>query len=136
LIVLIHLPATPRTDPKGLRLGKGRLGPAALIKNPAAAVAFQKNLPSLDREEGNKEKAQVMVQTLEASGRQATLGAGLWLVVYLNLLGLYPADEDENDTSFGVIKGRDDHPDAGNFGDLRTPFPVRQAGRQPNRMAF
>jgi hypothetical protein len=67
LIVLIHLPATPGTDPKGLRLGKGRLGPAALIKNPTATVAFQKDLPSLDREEGNKEKAQVLVQTLEAS---------------------------------------------------------------------
>jgi hypothetical protein len=67
LIVLIHLPATPGTDLKWLRLGKGRLGPAALIKNPTAAVAFQKDLPSLDREERNKEKAEIMIQALEAS---------------------------------------------------------------------
>ena len=67
LIVLVHLPATPGTEPKWLRLGKVRLGPAALIKNSTAAVAFQKNLSSLDREEGNKEKAQVMIQALEAS---------------------------------------------------------------------
>jgi len=48
-------------------LGKGRLRPAALIKNPTAAVAFQEDLPSLNREERNKEKAEIMIQALEAS---------------------------------------------------------------------
>jgi hypothetical protein len=60
------LPVTPGTDPIWFILGKVRRGPAALIKNPTAAVAFQEDLPPLDREERNKEKAEVMIQTLEA----------------------------------------------------------------------
>lgn len=95
--VLVHFLATLRADPKWFILEGCRWRPATLIKNPAAAVALQKDPPPFDRKEGDEKEAQVMVQPLEAGGRQAALGAGPWLVIYLNLLGLYTADEKEED---------------------------------------
>jgi len=40
---------------------------AALIKNPTAAVTFQKDLPAFDGDERDEEKAQVMIDALQAS---------------------------------------------------------------------
>ena len=71
---------------------------AALIKNPTAAVTFQKDLPAFDGDERDEEKAQVMIDALQASRRQTTLGAGPWLVIYLNFLGLYSAYKEEEVT--------------------------------------
>jgi hypothetical protein len=39
---------------------------AGFIEDPAAAVALQKGLSPLDGNQGNEEKADVMVQALEA----------------------------------------------------------------------
>ena len=42
-----------------------------------------------------------MIQAFEASGGQATLRAGPWLIIDLNLLGLYTADKKEENTPPG-----------------------------------
>jgi hypothetical protein len=38
---------------------------AVFLENPPAAVAFQKRLSPFDRNEGNEEKAQIMIQALQ-----------------------------------------------------------------------
>jgi len=47
-------------------LERACLGMAGFIEDPAAAVALQKGLSPLDGNQGNEEKADVMVQALEA----------------------------------------------------------------------
>ena len=74
---------------------KIRLGTAAFVKHSAAAVAFQKRFSALDRNQGNKEEADIVIQPLAPRRRQATLRAGPRLIVDLNLLRLHPANEDE-----------------------------------------
>jgi hypothetical protein len=68
-----------------------------LIEDRAAAVAFQKILPSLKREKGNKKETQVMVNPGPAGGRKTALGAEPRLVIHPNLLRLYPANEEKED---------------------------------------
>ena len=53
----VYFLATPGTDSEWFVLERDGRGPAALIKNPPTAVAFQKGFPSLDRDERNKEEA-------------------------------------------------------------------------------
>jgi len=72
-----------------------RLGLAGFPKNPAAVVAFHEYLPPLDRDQGNKKKAQVMIQAFEPNRGEATIGASPRLVIYLNFPGLHTADENE-----------------------------------------
>jgi hypothetical protein len=67
LKVLVQFPAAPGTDPKGLVGERNGGRPSALVKNPAAAVALQKNFPALDRKERDKEKTEIMIQALQAS---------------------------------------------------------------------
>jgi len=53
----VHLPAAFLAYPKRQRLKSALLGPLCFFKNLAAPVAFQKDLPSLDRDKGDKKKA-------------------------------------------------------------------------------
>jgi len=74
---------------------KIRLRSPGFVKRPAAAVAFQERFSALDRNQGNKEEADIVIQPLAPRRRQATLRAGPRLIVDLNLLRLHPANEDE-----------------------------------------
>ncbi len=47
-------------------LDGAHLGMSGFIEDPAAAAAFQEGLPPLDGDQGNEEKAYVMVQAHEA----------------------------------------------------------------------
>jgi hypothetical protein len=73
-----------------------RLRPAFFVKHPAAAVAFQKRLSAFDGNQGNKEKANIMIQPFAPGRRQAAGRAGPGLVVNLNFFRLHSANEDEN----------------------------------------
>jgi hypothetical protein len=76
--------------------GKIRLRAAGFVKNSAAAVAFQKRLSAFDGNQGNEEKANIMIQPL-APGRRQTAGrAGPGLIVNLNFFRLHSANEDED----------------------------------------
>jgi hypothetical protein len=57
--------AAPGAGPEWLVLKRGREGTAGFRKNTSTAFTFQEALPSLDRDEGNKKEAQVMIQALE-----------------------------------------------------------------------
>jgi hypothetical protein len=50
---------------RGPVLERHRRGPARLVKDTAAAVALEKTLSSFDRDEGDEEEADIMVQPLE-----------------------------------------------------------------------
>jgi len=76
-------------------LKRGWLWSPRFIKDSAAAVAFQEALPTLDRDEGNEEKAYVMVQPLEPCRGQTTVGTDPRLVIHLRFSGLYSTDKDE-----------------------------------------
>jgi hypothetical protein len=71
------------------------LGPPRLVENTAAAVALDEALSPLDRDEGNKKKAQIMVGAFEPGCRQATTRTGPHLIIDLNLPRLNAANEDE-----------------------------------------
>ncbi len=91
-----HWPATLGADPSCFVVERPGLRSTGGIKNPPAPVAFQECLPPLDGDEGNEKKAQVMVQPFEPGRGQATLRTGTRLILYLDLLGLHTADEDED----------------------------------------
>ncbi len=74
------------------------LRPTGVVKNPPAPVAFQECLPPFDGDEGNEEKAQVMVQPFEPGRGPAALRTGTRLIIDLDLLGLHTADEKEENT--------------------------------------
>ena len=76
---------------------------AGFIKNPAAAVALQEGFSTLNRNQGDEEKADIVVKAHQSGGRQAAPGTTPGLVIHLNLLGLYPADEKEEDPPPGPI---------------------------------
>jgi len=90
------------------------LRPTRFIKNPITAIAFEKAFSPLDRDEGNEEKAYVMVEPFEPRGGQATVGTGPRLVIYVHFSGLYSTDENEgahlpkqeNHVSVSVIRVR------------------------------
>ena len=75
---------------------------AAFIKDPAAAAAFQEGLSPLDGNQRDEEKADIVVKAFEPGRRQAAPGTTSGLVVHLNLLGLYPPDEKEEDPPPGI----------------------------------
>jgi hypothetical protein len=62
-----HLLVAPGADPKWLALERGRQGATGFLKDPAAAVTFQEDLPPLDRNERNKKETQVVIQAFEPS---------------------------------------------------------------------
>jgi len=64
-MVRVHLLVAPGANPKWLALERGREGTAGFRKDASAAVAFQEELPPLDRNERNKKEAQVMIQAFE-----------------------------------------------------------------------
>jgi hypothetical protein len=55
-----------RTDPHWLRREEACPAPARFIKNAAAAVTFQKSFPPFDGNEGDEEKAQIIVQAFKS----------------------------------------------------------------------
>jgi len=73
------------------------MGMAGFIEDPAAAVAFQEGLPPLDGNQGDEEKADVMVQALQPGGGQTTPGTGPGLIINLHLFGLHAPDKKEED---------------------------------------
>jgi hypothetical protein len=75
---------------------KFQLRAAGFVKNSAAAVAFQKRLSAFDGDQGNKEKANIMIQPFAPGRRQAAIGTRPRLVIDLNFLRLHSADEDES----------------------------------------
>jgi len=80
----------------GLGMKKIRLGPAAFVKHSAAAVAFQKRLSALDRNQGDEEKTEVVIQPFPPGRRQAAVRTGPGLVIELNFFRLHSANEDED----------------------------------------
>jgi hypothetical protein len=76
---------------------------AGLVEDTSAAVAFQEGLPPLDGNQGNEEKTDIVVKTLEPGRRQAASGTGPSLVIHLNFLRLYPPDKKEEDPPPGPI---------------------------------
>jgi hypothetical protein len=67
LKILLQLPAASRAHRKSFLRERNGGSPSALVKNPAAPVALQKNFPALDRKEGDEEEAEIMIQALQAS---------------------------------------------------------------------
>ena len=53
------------TSPGRPGLERACIGLAGFIEDPAAAAAFQKGLPPLDGNQGDEEKADVMVQAIQ-----------------------------------------------------------------------
>jgi len=74
---------------------------ALFVKNPAAAVAFQKRLSAFDGNQGNEEKADIVVHPFAPRRRQAAVWAGPGLVIELDFLRLQSADEDEDAPPLG-----------------------------------
>ncbi len=97
LKILLQLPPAPGAHRKSFLRERNGWSPSALVKNPAAPVALQKDFPALDREEGDEEEAEIMIQALQASRRRAAPRAWPRLIIHLNLLGLYPANKKEED---------------------------------------
>ena len=79
------------------------LSAAGFIKDTAAAAAFQEGLSPLDGNQRDEEKADIVVKAFEPGRRQAAPGTTPGLVIHLNLLGLYPPDEKEEDPPPGPI---------------------------------
>ena len=98
LKILLQLPTAPGAHRKPFLRERNGGSPSALVKNPAAPVALQKHFSALDWEEGDKEKAEIMIQALQASRRRAAPRAGPRLIVDLDFPGLYSADKKEEDT--------------------------------------
>ena len=73
-----------------------RLRAAAFVEHPPAAVAFQEGLSPLDRNQGDKEKADVMIQPLQPGRRQTTIRTRPGLIINLNFPGLHSTDKDED----------------------------------------
>ncbi len=48
-------------------LERHRRGSARLVKDPVAVVALEKTFSSFDRDEGNEEKADIVVEALQIS---------------------------------------------------------------------
>jgi len=91
--------ATFRTEEISLFLKGTCLRPTRFIKNPTTAIAFEKAFSPLDRDEGNEEKAYVMVEPFEPRGGQAAVGTGPRLVIYGHFSGLNPTDEEDEGAS-------------------------------------
>ena len=94
----------------GLFLKGTRLRPTRFIKNSATAIAFEKAFSPLDRDEGNEEKADIVVEPFEPCRGQATVGTGPRLVIHCHFSGLYSTDKDEGasppDHSVHLMKDR------------------------------
>jgi hypothetical protein len=71
------------------------LRPTRFIKNPTTAIAFEKAFSPLDRDEGNEEKAYVMVEPFEPRRGQAAVGTDPRLIIHFYFSGLYSTDENE-----------------------------------------
>jgi hypothetical protein len=65
------------------------------IKNPTTPIAFEKTFSPLDRDEGNEEEADIVVQALEPRGGQTTVGTGPRLLIHVHFSGLNPTDEED-----------------------------------------
>ena len=74
---------------------RSRPGATGFVKNTATVVALQEALSPLDREERNKEQAQVVVQAFEPGRRRTTTRTDSCLIIDLNLPRLYTANENE-----------------------------------------
>lgn len=79
------------------RFGMKEIGlrAAPFVEHPAAPVAFQKRLSPFDGNQGNEEKADIVIQPFPPRRRQAAVRAGPGLVVDLDFLRLHSANEDE-----------------------------------------
>ena len=71
------------------------MGLAGFIEHPAAAVAFQEGLPPLDGNQGDEEKADVMVEALQPGRGQTASRADPRLIIHLYLFGLHAPDKKE-----------------------------------------
>jgi hypothetical protein len=90
-----ELLAAPGASPGRLGVKEIGLKAALFVEHPAAPVAFQKRLPAFDGNQGNEEKAEIVIQPFPPRRRQAAVRAGPGLVVDLDFLRLHSADEDE-----------------------------------------
>ena len=93
--VPFNLPTAPRASPAGFILGRTGTGLTCFIENAAAAIAFEKALPPLDRDQGNEKQTDIVVQPLEAGRRQAATGADPRLFIHFYSSGLNSTDENE-----------------------------------------
>jgi hypothetical protein len=57
--------AASRADGEGLPVKAPAMGLTVFLENLPATVAFQEMLTPFDRNEGNKEEAQIVIQTLQ-----------------------------------------------------------------------
>jgi hypothetical protein len=58
-------------------------------------MAFEETFSPLDRDEGNEEKADIVVQAFEPRGGQPTAGTDPRLVIHGHSFGLHSTDENE-----------------------------------------
>jgi hypothetical protein len=89
------LPAAFRTEGVRLILKRSCLRSSRLIKNASTAIAFEKVFSPLNRDEGNEEKADVMVEPFEPRRRQTTVRTGPRLIIHFYFSGLDSTDENE-----------------------------------------
>ena len=89
-----------------------RLRPARLIKYSAAPAALEKLLSPLNRDEGNEEEADIMVQPFEPRRGQTTVGTDPRLVIHFHFPRLDSADEKEEGASppYSLILPTRNHP--------------------------
>ncbi len=71
---------------------------ASLIEDSAAPLAFEERLSSFDRDDRDKEEAQIVIDSFQTGGRKTAVRACPRLIVDFNFSGLYPADKKEEDT--------------------------------------
>jgi len=75
------------------------LGSAGFIKNASAPATLQKTFAPLDRDEGNKEKAHVMIEPFEPGRGRTAVGTDPRLIIHFDFSWLNSADKKEEDPS-------------------------------------
>jgi len=91
-------PAPTLWAARSASIGRGS-GPARFIENSATPIAFQEALSPLDRNERNKEQAQIVVEPLEAGRGQATLRTEPRLIICFDFPWLNSTNKQEESAS-------------------------------------
>jgi len=94
--IIIERAAAYRAGGVGTRLGHPELRPAGWVKDSAAPLAFQKDIAPFYGDEGDEEKAQVMIQPSQPGRRKAAARTGTFRTSQFNFLRLHAADKDED----------------------------------------
>ena len=71
------------------------MGLAGFIEDPAATIALQEGFSPLDRNQGDKEETDIMVEALQPGRGQTASRADPRLIIHLYLFGLHAPDKKE-----------------------------------------